>query len=203
MKTRSTRASRVPEIRRWAAAVIDPPRGITQDAANSCRGKPGTCWHQRCTPTAVQIRPPILSEPGGENWSFRVLGPYAPVDSHDLDRVFSGNSTRPDGPRLERLTVSSKILVLYDSRVVGIVAYENHGEDLRVHELALAPGTAYCSERIIDVALDALELACLAGGARRIVVTSRAGMCRPPLWRRGFVRIDEGCAGTWLEKTFR
>lgn len=149
------------------------------------------------------LRPKSSESPGRESWSIRVLGSDAPVNSDDLDRLFSGNGRRPVGPRLERLTACSKILVLYHSRVVGIVAYDNHEDELRVHELAIAPETDCGSESILDVALDALELACLAGGKRRLVVTSRAGTCRPPLWQRGFVRIDEGCAGSWLEKTFR
>jgi len=151
----------------------------------------------------VEIGRPTSRESRGLEKSIRVLGPYAPITSDDLDRVFSGNGRRPVGARLERLTACSKILVLHQSRVLGIVAYENHEDELRVHELAIADETESDPERIVDVALHALEVTCLAAGARRLVVTSRAGSCRPPLWQRGFVRIDEGCAGTWLEKTFR
>lgn len=97
----------------------------------------------------------------------------------------------------------SKILVLRHSRVVGIVAYEPQEAELRVHELATADEIGCDPETIVNVTLDALELACLASGARRLVVTARAETCGPPLRRRGFVRIDEGCAGSWLEKTFR
>jgi hypothetical protein len=112
------------------------------------------------------------------SWDVRVLVPGAPVNSRDLDRVFGGNGTRPVGPRLERLTACSKILVLQQSRVV--VAYETHEDELRVHELAIADDIDSGPESIVDVALHAVEAACLAAGARRLVVTSRAGTCRPP-----------------------
>jgi hypothetical protein len=184
--------------------VADCSRAIQPKFGEFLAWRTRANWHHRCDAGHVQIRRPTSSESRGrENWSIRILGPYAPVNSDDLDRVFSGNRTRPVGPRLERLTACSKILVSYDSRVVGIVAYENRQDELRVHELAIAPATDCRPERTVVIALDALEVACLAAGARRLVVISCAGPCRVPLWQRGFVRIDEGCAGGWLEKTFR
>ena len=60
-----------------------------------------------------------------------------------------------------------------------------------------------CSERdILNTLLDAVELATIAGGCRRVVVS-------PPrvslafLERRGYVRVNERCAGGWIEKTTR
>lgn len=132
-----------------------------------------------------------------------VLDPGAPINSDDLDRVFRGNGKRPARQRFERETACPKMLVLDDSLVMALVVYEIHNDELRVHELATAFKTGCEPEKIVDAALDALELACLAGGAHRLVVTSRAGTWWPVLSRRGFTRIDERCAGSWFEKAFR
>lgn len=193
-----------PEIRS-ARFPAEPLVGRSaRNSVNSGRGDGPPAGISVARRRAVQTLPPTVSESRARGgWDVRVLVPYASVNSHDLDRVFGRNGLHPVGVRLQRLTACSKILVLYHSRVVGIVAYENREDELRVHELAIANGTDCRPEKIADVALDALELACLAGGARRLVVTSRAGTFRLPLWRRGFVRIDKGCAGSWLEKMFR
>lgn len=132
-----------------------------------------------------------------------VLDPGAPINSDDLDGVFRGNGKRPARRRFERATACPKMLVLDGSHVMGLVVYEIHNDELRVHELATALKTGCEPEEIIDVALDALELACVAGGTHRLVVTSRAGTCWPALSRRGFARIDKRCAGGWFEKAFR
>ena len=60
-----------------------------------------------------------------------------------------------------------------------------------------------CSvDQIATALLDALEIACLAGGGRRLVLLPRAALAGHLLRGRGFVPIVEGCAGSWFEKVF-
>ena len=55
---------------------------------------------------------------------------------------------------------------------------------------------------IATALLDALEMACLAGGGRRLVLLPRAASASDLLRARGFVPIAEGSAGSWFEKLF-
>ena len=52
------------------------------------------------------------------------------------------------------------------------------------------------------VTITALEVACLAGGGRRLVLLPRAVVTSALLRPRGFVPIAEGCAGSWFVKAF-
>ncbi len=72
--------------------------------------------------------------------------------------------------------------------------------ELRVPEIGMDPGCE-CNERdVLNALLDALELAGLAGGCRRIVVMPPK-MSLGFIERRGYSRISERCAGGWIEKT--
>jgi hypothetical protein len=108
---------------------------------------------------------------------------------------------RPSSPRFERLTRSARVVVRCDARVVGLAAFRPADHELRVTDLALAATTDHGVRDVLDVMLDALEAACLAGGFRRLVLPP------PPrahglLRRRGYYFVHEGCAGMWVEKTF-
>ncbi len=84
-----------------------------------------------------------------------------------------------------------------------MAAYDRADGELRVHEFAVDVSTMPCAEdQVINALLDALEVACLAGGGRRLVLLPRAAIATSLLRRRGFVTIAEGCAGSWFEKTF-
>ena len=50
--------------------------------------------------------------------------------------------------------------------------------------------------------LDACELAALAAGCRRVVFVPPASVSVARLRRRGYDVMNEGCAGSWLEKRF-
>ena len=120
------------------------------------------------------------------NGTFRVqvLGAGAePVPPADLARLFP--RLRPFSPRFDRLAI-----------------YLRAEDELRVPELAVAPGPGNGKREVLNTLFDALEIACLAGGHRRLIVTP------PPaalamLQRRGYELVREGCAGTWLEKRFQ
>lgn len=135
--------------------------------------------------------------------SVSVLGAHQPLARSDIHRLLEANGDRLRGPRRARLIACSKILISHQAHVVGLAAYQNVRDELRVCELAIASDAACGPERIVDAALDALELACLASGACRLVVTARAGTCLPALWHRGFVRIDDRSPRSWLEKRFQ
>jgi hypothetical protein len=88
------------------------------------------------------------------------------------------------------------------SRVVGLAAYERVDGELRVHEFGVDENSTCTLDQIATALLDALEIACLAGGGRRLVLLPRAALTSHLLRSRGFVPIAEGCAGSWFEKLF-
>ena len=132
----------------------------------------------------------------------KVLGPdCAPLSPADARRLFRGRRLTP--ARRDRLAQSGRIVAACGNRAVGVVAYDGVDDELRVHEFGLDTTSTWCSEeQVINALLDALEVACLASGGRRLVVLPRAALAVPVLTRRGFVTIAEGCAGSWFEKTF-
>ena len=88
------------------------------------------------------------------------------------------------------------------SRIMGVAAYERGDREIRVYEFGLDSSAAAGADEIACGLLDALELACMAGGARRLLMLPRATAATALLTRRGFRAIAEGCAGTWYEKSF-
>lgn len=131
----------------------------------------------------------------------RVVGPdSAGLTTTDLRRLFRGRRLTP--ARRQRLAASGRVTANCGTRVVGVAAYERVDNELRVHEFGV-DGTSPCAiEQIAAALLDALEIACLAGGGRRLVLLPRAAISASMLRSRGFVTIAEGCAGSWYEKTF-
>lgn len=132
----------------------------------------------------------------------KVLGPdCAPLSAADLRRLFRGRRLTP--ARRERIAQSSRVVAMCGTRTVGVAAYDRADGELRVHEFAVDATTLLCAEdQVVNALLDALEVTCLAGGGRRLVVLPRAVIASSLLRRRGFVTIAEGCAGSWFEKTF-
>jgi len=132
----------------------------------------------------------------------KVLGPdCAPPSAADLRRLFRGRRLTP--ARRDRIAQSGRVVATCADRTVGMAAYERTDGELRVHELAVDIGAMPCTEdQVLNALIDALEVACLAGGGRRLVLLPRAAIATSLLRRRGFVTIAEGCAGSWFEKTF-
>lgn len=132
---------------------------------------------------------------------YRVLGPdVGGVGPVELRRLFRGQ--RLTAARRNRLAHGSRILAMCGARVVGIAAYERVDRDVRVYELGMDPESACGTDEIANGLLDALELACMASGARRLVLLPRMAVNSALVRRRGYATIGEGTACGWVEKTF-
>ena len=131
----------------------------------------------------------------------RVLGPDGGGPSlSDLRRLFRGQ--RLSAARRSRLEQSGRILALCGTKVVGLAAYERSDREVRVHEVGMDLESPCGAEAIANGLLDALELACLASAARRLLLMPRTGLAAAVLSRRGYAAIANGSAGSWFEKRF-
>jgi len=130
-----------------------------------------------------------------------VIGPDAAcLSPADLRRLFR---VRPLTPaRRARILAGGRVHAACGARVVGLAAYERSDDALRVHEFVTDAAAPCPADEIATALLDALEMACLAGGGRRLVLLPRAAAASHLLRARGFVPIAGGSAGSWFEKTF-
>jgi hypothetical protein len=133
---------------------------------------------------------------------FRVLGPDGGGPSlSELRRLFRGE--RISATRRSRLEHSGRIVAMCGPKVVGLAVYERSDRDVRVSEVGMDPDSPCGVDGISDGLLDALELSCLASGARRLLLLPRAGFSAAVLTRRGYLAIAAGGpAGSWFEKRF-
>ncbi|MEI6667667.1 MAG: hypothetical protein WCP29_05880 [Acidobacteriota bacterium] len=132
---------------------------------------------------------------------FRMFGPDSGGPAQpDLRRLFRGQ--RMTAARRARLGESGRILAMGGTRVVGLAAYERTEREVRVTELGFDLDSAYGADQIADGLLDALELACMASGARRLVLLPRATVAEALLRRRGYKALSAGISGRWFEKNF-
>jgi len=137
----------------------------------------------------------------------RVTGPDIALSDGDLRRLFPGSSLT--GVRLDRLREWPRAVVTLGDDIVAVATCRKSEGEMRVPDIgidipAMEAGYAAacrCSERdVINTLLDAVELASIAGGCRRVIVSPprvSAGF----LERRGYVRVNERCAGGWIEKS--
>jgi hypothetical protein len=132
---------------------------------------------------------------------FRVLGPdTGGVTVSEIRRLFKGQRLTP--ARRDRLERGGRILALCGRRVVGLAAYDRSDRELRVEELGIDMTSACPPAAIADGLLDALELGCVAGNVRRLILMPRVGALDSVLQHRGYVAIAKGPNGTWFEKRF-
>jgi hypothetical protein len=137
----------------------------------------------------------------------KVTGPDMELSDGDLRRLFPGSSLT--GMRLDRLRQWPRVVISLGDDIVAVATCQKTEGEMRVPDIgmdipAMESGYAVicrCSERdILNTLLDAVELASVAGGCRRVIVS-------PPrvslafLERRGYVRVNERCAGGWIEKS--
>lgn len=133
---------------------------------------------------------------------FRVLGPDGGGPSlPELRRLFRGQ--RISATRRSRLEQSGRIVAMCGPKVVGLAVYERADREVRVNEVGMDTDSPCGIDGISNGLLDALELACLASGARRLLLMPRAGLSAAVLARRGYTAIAVGGpAGSWFEKRF-
>jgi len=137
----------------------------------------------------------------GAPMRYRVLGPdTGGVSVSDLRRLFRGQRLTP--ARRSRLGQGSRILALCGRRVVGLAAYDRSDRELRVEEIGIDATSACAPAEIADGLLDALELGCVAGSVRRLVLLPRTDLMDDVLLKRGYAAIARVTAGTWYEKRF-
>jgi hypothetical protein len=132
---------------------------------------------------------------------FRVLGPDAGgVSAGEIRRLFKGQRLTP--ARRTRLERGGRILALCGRRVVGLAAYDRSDRELRVEEIGVDATSACPPAAIADGLLDALELGCVAGNVRRLLLMPRVGAFDDVLRQRGYAAMAKGPNGTWYEKRF-
>lgn len=135
-----------------------------------------------------------------EAFQIRVLGPDKhPVALADLTRLFPDAALSPG--RGVRVMDGPCVVAVCGERVVGAAAYHRTGVDLRITDLGVAPDCDCRRDDIVCALLDALELACLAGGSDRVVLRVPDNLSGSLLQRRGYV-ITNGCEGRWAEKSY-
>ena len=143
----------------------------------------------------------VAPAPSASPVKVRVLGPdWAGPSPNDLRRLFGGRRLTP--ARRQRLANSGRVVAQCSGRLVGIAAYERVDREIRVHEFGVDQASPAPVEEIASTLLDALEVACLAGGGRRLVLLPRAAIAERLLRLRGFSTIAQDSAGSWFEKTY-
>lgn len=127
-----------------------------------------------------------------------VAGPeHEQLPAEDINRLFA---TNPIGDaRLERLNRWSKLVATCGDTPVALVTYQSAGSELRAPDFGLDPPACCDVCTVVSAVVHGLEVACLAAGARRVVVMPPKGG-EQALRRAGYVAVHEGCAGSWLEK---
>lgn len=143
----------------------------------------------------------IAVDASQEPLQIRVLGP----DKHavalaDLTRLFPDTALVPG--RSLRVLEGPCITAICGDTVVGAAAYHRADMDLRVTDLGVSTDCNCRRDAIVCALLDALELACLAGGSDRLVFRVPDDLSGSILQRRGYV-ITNGCEGRWAEKVYR
>lgn len=132
----------------------------------------------------------------------RIAGPGTePLSEEELEILFREHKLT--GTRRRRLRACPRILAIRAARTVGMLAYEQTDTGLRVREFAVDAIDVNDVDTIAVALLDALELACLAGGAKRIVAIPRTVTNTALLRNHGYVAVSGGSPDALMEKTFQ
>ena len=125
-----------------------------------------------------------------------ILGPHcAALEDGDVRRLFGGSALSEQ--RLDRLRRWPRILVLRAGAIVGAATCERAHSEFLVPDVGLAESPA--SPDVVNVLIDAIESACLAGGCRRIVLSPPCSG-RALLEGRGYQIVQASSPGSWMEK---
>jgi hypothetical protein len=127
-----------------------------------------------------------------------VAGPeHDPLPASDVTRMFGASALGT--ARLERLARWSRLIASCGATAVGVVTYQGAGGEVRAPDFGLDVSGACDVDAVVSAMVHGLEVACLASGAKRVVVMPPKGG-EHVLARAGFVAVHEGCAGSWMEK---
>jgi hypothetical protein len=133
----------------------------------------------------------------------RVEGPdVRGLTDADIRRLFPGGTT---GARLNRLHNWPRVVVRVDDVPVGVATYTQTPLETQVPDFSVEIPPSLDAEDphlmplVLDALLDAIEIASLAGGCRRVVLIPLGGPA--DLARRGYMCVNEGCGGSWMEKS--
>lgn len=127
-----------------------------------------------------------------------VAGPeHEALAGSDLSRLFGGGGLT--NARAERLARWSRIVAHCGDLPVAVVTYQDAAGEVRAPDFGLDAKGCCNVDAVVTALAHALEIACLAAGARRVVVMPPKGG-EQSLLKCGFVAIHEGCAGSWMEK---
>jgi len=133
----------------------------------------------------------------------RVEGPdVRGLTDAEIRRLFPAGTT---GARLNRLRNWPRVVVRVDDMPVGIATYTQTPMETQVPDFSVEIPPSLDVEhpdlapQVLDALLDAIEIASLAGGCRRVVLIPLGGPAE--LARRGYVCVNEGCGGSWMEKS--
>lgn len=147
-------------------------------------------------PTAASPAPGLLS------LDVRVDGPDDLLTAADLRRLFPGSSLTD--VRLDRLRTGPRVLVTLGDVIVGVATCRKSEGEMRVPDVAIdipaAAGLRSSHRDVLNALLDGVELSSVAAGCRRIIINPPGGSLAFAE-RRGYRRINESCAGGWIEKS--
>lgn len=121
----------------------------------------------------------------------------------DVRRLFPGSTLT--GVRLNRLRNWPRVVVLVNDTLAGVATYTQTPFEMQIPDFAVSIPLAVGADRhelatrVLDALLDAIEVASLAGGCHRIVLTPSTAV--GDLERHGYVVVTEGCASAWMEKS--
>jgi hypothetical protein len=128
-----------------------------------------------------------------------VAGPeHDQLPADDINRLFA--ATVLGTARRERLNRWSRLVATCGKTPVALVTYQSAGAELRAPDFGLDALGCCELDAVIAAIVHGLEVACLAAGARRVVVMPPKGG-EQALLRAGYIAIHEGCAGSWMEKS--
>jgi hypothetical protein len=138
--------------------------------------------------------------PPAPSLDVRIDGPDDLLTHADLRRLFPGSTLT--GPRLDRLRSGPRVIVSLGGEVVAVATCRKTDSEMRVPDVAIdvPAGGRWSAREVLNALLDGIELSTIAAGCRRIIVN-------PPstslafVERRGYRRVNERCAGGWIEKT--
>lgn len=102
----------------------------------------------------------------------------------DLQRLFSASALTVE--RCERLWERPSLLVACNDRVVGIASYRWSDGELLVPDMGIDADSPCDQRAVIEALLEALELACMAGGRLRIALTGPQREIGAVAERRGY-----------------